>query len=279
MRQVDGPFRAQKRRKNRREGGIMRLDEKVAVVTGAGAGIGRAIALRFAQEGARTVVADCNRSSYASGEGTVNVITASGGEALFVHTDVSLAADAENMVRATMNAFGRLDILVNNAGIELYRTITEMTEEEWDSLIDINLKGVFLCSKYAVPVMAEGGAIINMSSVAAFRGSPRQSAYCASKGGVMLMTQAMAAELRPRGIRVNALNPSIIDDDMGRVLIEDIDAAAGIGLPDLMARIEQRQWRLGTPEDVANAALFLASDEASFITGHGLAVDGGLAAT
>ena len=257
----------------------MRLNGKVALVTGAGAGIGRAIALRFAQEGAKIVVADCNRSSYASGEGAVEAIKSAGGEAVFVFADVSRAADAENMVKATVDAFGRLDILVNNAGIELYRTITEMTEEEWDTLIDINLKGVFLCSRYAIPEMAEGGVIINMSSVASFKGSPRQSAYCASKGGVMLMTQAMATELRPRGIRVNALNPSIINDDMGRILMDDMNAVTGTGMPGLVERIEQRQWRLGTPQDVANAALFLASDEASFITGHGLAVDGGVTAT
>jgi NAD(P)-dependent dehydrogenase (short-subunit alcohol dehydrogenase family) len=256
----------------------MKLENRVALVTGAGAGIGQAIAVRFAQEGASIMVADCNRSSYASGEGTVETIKGSGGNAAFVLADVSRATDAEKMVRETVKAFGRLDILVNNAGIELYRTITEMTEEEWDTLIDINLKGVFLCSKYAIPEMANGGVIINMSSVAGFRGSPRQSAYCASKGGVMLMTQALAAELRPQGIRVNALNPSIIDDGMGRFLMDEINAVVGAGIPSLTERIEQRQGRLGTPEDVANAALFLASDEASFITGHGLSVDGGSAA-
>lgn len=257
----------------------MRLENKVALVTGAGSGIGKAIAIRFAHEGARVMVADCNRSPYASGQGTVETIGGSGGEASFVLADVSLAADAENMVRETIKAYNKLDILVNNAGIELYRSITDMTEDEWDTLMDINLKGVFLCSKYAVPEMRAGGVIINMSSVAAFKGSPRQSAYCASKGGVMMMTRAMAAELRPLGIRVNALNPGLLDNHMGQYLLAEMSAVTGAGIPGIVERLAERQGKLGTSEDVASAAVFLASDEAAFINGHGLSIDGGLAAT
>ena len=259
----------------------MRLDGKVALVTGAGAGIGRAIALRFAEEGAKVMVADCNRSSYASGEATVKMIKDAGGEASFVFADVSKAADAEKMVKSTIDAYAKLDILVNNAGIWLCKPMTEVTEEEWDTLMSINMKGVFLCSKYAIPEMAMrgGGVIINLSSVAGYVGVPLATAYSASKGGVLLLTKAMAGELRLFNIRVNALNPSAIDDGMGQQLLKDYEAfGLAFGNSNLTERIMERQGRLGTLEEVANAALFLASDEAPFITGHGLSIDGGAAA-
>jgi len=260
----------------------MKLEEKVALVTGAGAGIGRAIALRFAQEGAKVMVADCNRSSYASGEATMKMIKDAGGEASFVFADVSKAADVEKMVKTTIDAYGKLDILVNNAGIWLCKMMTEVTEEEWDTLMSINMKGVFLSSKYAIPEMITrgGGVIINLSSVAGYIGAPLATAYCASKGGVLLLTKAMAAELKLLNIRVNALCPAPIDDGMGQQLLKDFEAfGLAFGVPNPTERLMERQGRLGTPEDVANAALFLASDEASFITGHGLSVDGGAAAT
>ena len=259
----------------------MRLKDKVALVTGAGAGIGRAIALRFAQEGASVVVADCDRSAYASGGITVQMIREAGGDASFVHSDISRAADAEQMVKATIDTYEKLDILVNNAGIWMLKPLTEVTEEEWDTLMAINLKGVFLGSKYAIPEMIKqgGGVIINMSSVAGYKGAALATAYCASKGGVLLLTRAMSAELRPLNIRVNALNPGIIDDGMGQQLLKDYEARGmALGMTGLTERILASQGRLGTPEEVADAALFLASDEASFITGHGLSVDGGAAA-
>ena len=259
----------------------MRLKDKVALVTGGGAGIGRAIAARFAQEGARVMVADCNRSSYASGEETVKMITESGGEASFVFADVSKAADVEAMVRATVETYGRLDILVNNAGIWMAKPLTEVTEEEWDTLIGINLKGAFLGCKYAVPQMAlgGGGVIINMSSMAGIVGTALATTYCASKGGVLLLTKALALELRPLNIRVNALCPAPIDDSMGQQVLSDYEGyGAALGITDLSERITSLQGRLGTPEEVASAALFLASDEAAFITGHGLSVDGGAVA-
>jgi len=260
----------------------MKLKDKVALVTGAGAGIGRAIALRFAEEGASVMVADCNRSPYASGEATVKMIKDAGGEASFVFADVSRAADTEKMVKATIDTYGKLDILVNNAGIWMCKPMTEVTEEEWDTLMSINMKGVFLGSKYAVPEMAMrgGGVIINLSSMAGYVGAALATADCASKGGVLLLTRAMAAELRPLNIRVNALNPGVIDDGMGQQLLKEYEAfGLAYGVPDPTERIVAAQGRLGTPEDVANAALFLASDEASFITGHGLSVDGGAVAT
>ena len=259
----------------------MKLEGKVALITGAGAGIGRAIALRFANEGAKVMVADCNRSPYASGEATVKMLEEEGGEASFVLADVSKPADAENMVKATIEASGKIDILVNNAGIWMCKPMTEVSEEEWDTLMSINMKGVFLVSKYAVPEMAMrgGGVIINLSSTAGYVGAALATAYCASKGGVLLLTKAMAAELRPLNIRVNALNPGVIDDGMGQQLLKEYEAyGLAFGIPNLADRIIEMQGRLGTPEEVANAALFLASDEAAFITGHGLSVDGGAVA-
>jgi len=259
----------------------MKLEGKVALITGAGAGIGQAIALRFAKEGAKVMIADCNRSPYASGEATVKMLKEEGGEASFVFADVSKAADAENMVKATIETYEKIDILVNNAGIWMCKPMTEVSEEEWDTLMSINMKGVFLVSKYAVPKMAMrgGGAIINLSSMAGYVGAALATVYCASKGGVLLLTKAMAAELRPLNIRVNALNPGIIDDGMGQQLLKEYEAyGLAFGIPNLADRIIEMQGRLGTPEDVANAALFLASDEAAFITGHGLSVDGGAVA-
>lgn len=243
----------------------MKLDGKVALVTGGGAGIGRAIALRFAQEGAKVMVNDINRASYASGETTVKMIKDAGGEATFILADVSKATDAEKMVKATVQAYGKLDILVNNAGIWLGKPLTEISEQEWDRLMSINMKGVFLCSKYAIPEMTArgGGVIINMSSRGGLVGAALATAYCASKGGVLLLTKAMAVELMPLNIRVNALCPVLIDTDMGQQVIK-YRGASGVPIT--------AQAQLGKPEDVAHAALFLASAEAAFITGHGLFV-------
>lgn len=238
----------------------MRLDGKVLLVTGGGAGIGRAIALRFAQEGAKVTVSDLNR---ASGEATVKMINAAGGESTLVVADVSKATDAEKMVKATVESYGKLDILVNNAGIYLNKPLTEVSEQEWDRLMSVNVKGAFLCSKYAIPEMAArgGGVIINLSSRAGLAGAALATTYCASKGAVLLLSKAMSVELKTLNIRVNALCPALVDTDMGRQLIK-ARSAAGASIPD----------KPGKPEDVANAALFLASDEAAFITGHGLVV-------
>lgn len=238
----------------------MKLNGKVALVTGSGTGIGRAIAMRFTQEGARVMVVDINR---VGGEATVKTIKAIGGEATFFLADVSRAADSAKMVKATIQTYGKLDILVNNAGIWLGKPLTEISEPEWDRLMSINLKGVFLGSKYAIPEMGAGGGgvIINMSSLGGLVGAPLGTAYCASKGGVLLLTKAMAAELEPLNIRVNALCPDLISTNIAQQVIRDWDAA---GMPMVS--------KIGKPEDVANAALFLASDEASFITGHGLVV-------
>ena len=255
----------------------MRLEGKVALITGAGAGIGRAIALRFAQEGAKVMVAARNRPPQATGEETVRMVKDAGGEATFVFADVSKAADAENMVKATIQKYGKLDILVNNAGIWMCKALTEVSEEEWDTLMSINMKGVFLGSKYAIPEMAArgGGVIINLSSAGGIAGAALATTYCASKGGVLLLTKALALELRPLNIRVNALCPSLIDTRMGQQVLRDFESS---GADQIMEKTASSQGRVGTPEEVADAALFLASDEATFITGHGLSVDGGAVA-
>ncbi len=244
----------------------MKLHGKVAIVTGAGAGIGRAIALRLAREGARVMIADLNRASYASGESTVRMIKDAGGDATFCLTDVSKASDAGNMVKATVKTYGKLDILVNNAGIWFYKQLTEVSEEDWDWMMGVNLKGAFLCSKYAIPEMkARGGVIINLSSTAGLKAAPSASTYCASKGGVLMLTKAMAAELKPFRIRVNAVCPHMINTDMWQQCARDF-ATSGINLSVAQTK---------DPGDVANAVLFLASDESSAIGGDALVVGEG----
>lgn len=238
----------------------MKLEAKVAIVTGAGAGLGRAISLRLAREGAKVMVADIN-GAYGSGETTVKMIRDAGGDAVFCLTDVSKDTDAQKLVNSTIQGYGKLDILVNNAGIWLNKPLVEVSEQEWDRMMGVNLKGVFLCSKYAIPHMkARGGVIINVSSRGGLIGAAMATAYCASKGGVVLLTKAMSLELKPFNIRVNALCPLFIDTDMGRQVLKDRGVS---GLPPMQAM---------KPEEVADAALFLASDESSTITGHPLVV-------
>jgi len=252
----------------------MRLKDKVALITGAGSGIGRATAILFAKEGAKVVVV-CRTSS--TGEETVKIIRNYGGEAVFVRGDVSNAYDAEKMIISATDKYGKLDILFNNAGINLKAPITEIEENEWDQIVNINLKGVFLGCKYAIPIMVKhgGGVIINTASVFGFVGAPNYSAYCASKGGVIALTKALALELAPYNIRVNCICPGITETPM----VQKIWMASG--KPDKVreSRIKMHPLgRLGKPDDVAYAALYLASDESSFVTGSAIFVDGGYAA-
>ncbi|EMA70813.1 short-chain dehydrogenase/reductase SDR [Halorubrum aidingense JCM 13560] len=248
-----------------------RLQGKTALVTGGSSGNGRAIARRFAEEGANITVADVRDDPRMGGEPTHDLIESEGGNAQFVHCDVSSVDDLHAAVDATVEAFGSLDVMVNNAGVERQMPLEDVTEEDYEWLMDINLKGVFFGSQAAVEVMREqddGGSIINMSSIGGIRGLENSSLYCTSKGGVTNLTRELAVEHGEHDVRVNALNPGFIETAM---TMEDGDTAGGI--------LEQTPLgRAGQPEEVADAALFLASDESSFVTGHNLVMDGGFTA-
>lgn len=248
-----------------------RLDEKTAIVTGGSSGNGRAIARRFAEEGANVTVADVREDPRMGGDPTHELITAAGGDALYVETDVSDIEDLRNVVDETVETFGSLDVMVNNAGVERQRACGEVTEDDYEWLMNINLKGVYFGSQAAIEAMraqGDGGAVINMSSIAGIRGLENSSLYCTSKGGVTNLTRQLAVEHGPEGIRVNALNPGFIETAM---TMEDGETAGGI--------LEQTPLgRAGQPEEVAEVAVFLASNEASYVTGHNLVVDGGFTA-
>ena len=235
----------------------MRLQDKVAIITGSARGIGRATALAFADQGAQVVVCDLDVTG---GEQTAADIRASGGRAIFVQVNVTERASVDALVSAAVARFGRIDVLVNNAGVIRDRSLLKMTEQDFDFVINVNLKGVFNCTQAVAPLMvAQGsGAIINASSVVGVYGNYGQTNYVASKAGVIGMTKVWARELGPKGVRVNAVAP-----DTYSALAERA-AAMPLG-------------RMGQPEDIANAYVFLASDEAAYITGHVLHVDGGAA--
>jgi NAD(P)-dependent dehydrogenase (short-subunit alcohol dehydrogenase family) len=250
---------------------IMRLQNRVALITGGTSGIGEAAASLFAREGAKIAITGRNESR---GHAVTARILASGGRAIFVRTDVRHAAECKRAVDATLGSFGRLDILFNNAGVFFPQTALECSEEEWDLQIDINLKGTFLMSKYALePMIAQGGGvIINNSSGWGLVGGDKAVAYCASKGGVVLLTKAMAIDHGRQGIRVNCICPGDVDTPM---LPEDA-RRRGLEWKTYLAGCQNRPMgRIGTPEEIARAVLFLASDDSSFMTGAALVVDGG----
>lgn len=251
----------------------MKLKGKVALITGGTEGMGFATAHRFLVEGAKVVISGRSKQKGARALSRLK----SCGEIAFVQGDVSKAKDAKKMVDFTVRKFRRIDILFNNAGIYMEKLAEDTSEEEWDRLIDINLKGPFLVSKYAIPYMKKqkGGSIINNSSDAGLVGNKRCPVYCASKGALTIMTKAMALDYAKYNIRVNSVNPGTIDTPM---LAYEAEASDDIDEYLRRSNEEHPIGRIGRPEEVANAVLFLASDEASFVTGAALSVDGGLTA-
>ena len=250
-----------------------RVNSKVGLVTGAGSGIGRATALAFAREGAKVVVADV---VVEGGEETVHAIQAVGGEAIFIKTDVTKAAEVEALVTKAVASYGRLDCAFNNAGVlgSVAVPTHEYTEDVWNRVIEINLKGIWLCMKYEIPQMLTqgGGAIVNSSSTMGVVGAGGIAAYVASKHGVAGLTKTAALEYAKVGIRVNAVGPGVIQTPMIARLAEQQPQ-----LVEVLAAAEP-VGRLGRPEEIAAAVVWLCSDAASFVTGHTMLVDGGYVA-
>ncbi|PWT88714.1 MAG: short-chain dehydrogenase [Acidobacteria bacterium] len=252
----------------------MRLAGKVAIITGAASGIGREAALLFATEGAKVVIADLND---AAGSAVIEEVKRSGSDAKYVRTDVSKSADVENLVRVTEQSFGKLDVMMNNAGIfpDADGSVLDTPEDVWDLVQRVNLKGVFLGCKYAIPALLKngGGSIINTASFVAVMGAAvPQIAYTASKGGVLSMTREIAVEFARKNIRANALCPGPVDTPLLSSILSD---------PVKRQRrlVHIPKGRFAQPKEVANAALFLASDESSYINGTTFLVDGGITAS
>lgn len=250
----------------------MRLADKVAIITGAGSGIGRASAILFAKEGAKVAVADIND---AGGEATVATIKSNGGKAIFIHTDVSVASDAENLIKATKSEFGKIDVLFNNAGVpQRSMSIESLDESLWDRIYAVNVKGMFLTAKYAVPVMkgAGRGVIINLASSSGIRPRKGSTAYASSKAAAIHLTKTLALELAANNIRVNCINPVAVETPMLAKF-----GPEGVGVEEAKKAVIETipLGRLAVPDDVAYAALYLASDEAAMLTGTCINVDGG----
>jgi len=243
----------------------MRLKGKTAIVTGGGFGMGRAICLAFAREGAGVTVADINE---ANAQGVAKEIIAHDGEAIACKTDVRNSAEISVMVKRCLQKFGRIDVLVNNVGMRCVKPFLEHTEEDWRNMLDVNLTSQFLCAKAVVPHMLEQGKgkIINLASIASYIGRPNRVAYCAAKGGVLQFTRALATDMKGKNIFVNAIVPGSIATGMN---------AAAAADPNMDWGAETLLERWGQPEDIAGAAIFLASDESDYITGADIRVDGG----
>jgi len=242
------------------------LKDKVAIVTGASRGIGRAIAVALARQGAKVVASARNTDAL---ENLVEAINSQGGEAIAVASDVALEADANNLIEKAVTAFGKVDVLVNNAGITRDGLLLRMKNDDWDAVLDTNLKGAFLCIRAAAKVMSKqrSGRIINISSVVGEMGNAGQANYCASKAGLLGLTKSVAKELARRNITVNAITPGFIVTDMTDSMTEKARETMTEQIP---------LGRLGEANDVANAVLFLASDQSSYVTGQVLGINGGM---
>ncbi|MGV3467072.1 MAG: SDR family NAD(P)-dependent oxidoreductase [Heyndrickxia sp.] len=250
----------------------MRLENKVAIITGGGTGIGKETALLFAKEGAKVVITDINQES---GNQTVKDIQKNGGEALYIHHDVSKEEDWKKVADETSKTFGKVDILFNNAGIYIIKPVAEIELEEWNRLMSINVTGVFLGMKHIMPLMAKQhkGSVINASSIAGLTGAPGHVLYGASKGAVRIMTKDAAMEYAPFGVRVNSIHPGYINTGMADYASEVTGNSKEKLGQDLFPL-----GRLGSVNDVANTVLFLASDESAFTTGSEFVIDGGATA-
>src|SRR5579863_283583 len=249
---------------------MMKLKDRVVIITGAGGGIGRASALEFIREGARVVVADINPSSTRE---TVKQIEALGGQGLAVQADVASAESVEHLVQETLRVYGQVHVLFNDAAIQINKTIEDTTVEEWNREMAVNLGGIFLCSKYSLPHLRKTrGCIVNMASVNGYFVEPMCAGYCASKGAIIALTKAMAIDHGKEGIRVNCICPGYIDAGLawGYFESQPDPAAARAAAGKLHAL-----GRIGKPEEVGRLAVFLASDDASFLTGSAVVVDGG----
>lgn len=252
----------------------MRLRDKVAIVTGAGSGIGEGIVELFSREGAKVAVADIDVEN---GERVTGATLEAGGEAVFIRADVGSETDIERLVATTVERFGGIDILVNNAGIIAFTPLESLDPERWDRVMAVNLRSAVLGAKYVIPHMrrAGGGAIVNIASIQSVRTAPEFAAYAASKGGLMMVTRTMALELGPENIRVNAVLPGYVKTPL---FLADATRLGGgdpqVFIDELEAKIPLR--RVGTPADIAPAVLFAASDEAGYMTGAGITVDAGV---
>ena len=245
----------------------LRLKDKVVVITGAGSGIGRSIAERFSAEGAQVVIVDIDEKGLKDTFSRVEQYAPS----LSIRTDVSVSSQVNDMVKQTISRFGRIDVLVNNAGIEMSGTVVSLKESEWDRVMNVNLKGTYLCSRFVIPHMTQtgGGSIVNMSSDLGISPIPNVAAYAATKGGIIALTKAMAKDHAKDKIRINCLAPGPIETPLLRRFQPE-------HILKIITEVLLPMGRLGTPEEVAKAALFLASEDASFITGTVLTVSGGL---
>lgn len=246
----------------------MRLEGKIALVTGGGSGIGRGIVHRFAAEGAAVAVLDRNAQN---AEETVRIVAPTGADLLFVPADVSQGRQVQAAVAAVHQRWGRIDVLVNNAGIYLLGRdlpVTEMDEDVWDQVLAVNLKSVFLCCKYAIPVMPGGGSIINVASIGALLGTDPTHAYVAAKGGIVSLTRAIALHYAAQRIRANAILPGRVDTPLVQGVYRAPEEKEAFAHAHPLGRY-------GTPEDIAGLALYLASDEAGWVTGSSYAIDGG----